>query len=83
VITHSAGNSRMFEKRAPRMAAGDHAPHSTVNTFLKDLEIALDTARELQLATPLAATAHTVFARAAQAGHGAHSDTLVARVYEA
>lgn len=83
VITHSAGSSKMFEKRAPRIAAGDHAPHTTVNTLLKDLRIALDTARDLGMAVPIAATAQSVFMKAASAGHGAHSDTTIVHVYEA
>ena len=82
VISQSAGTSRQFEKRAPRMVAGDHVPQSTVNIFLKDLEIALDTARSLKFPTPLAASAHQIFSMAAGAGDGASSDTTVLRVYE-
>lgn len=82
VVTASAGNSVQFAKRAPRMAAGDHAPQSTVNIFLKDLGIALDAARSLQFPVPLAAAAHQVFTMAAGAGFGRESDTNVLRVYE-
>lgn len=82
VITHSAGNSKMFEKRAPRIAVGDHTPHSTLDTFLKDLGIALESAREFGSAMPMAGAAHGVFAAAAADGHGRDSDTLVVRAYE-
>lgn len=82
VISQSAGASRQFEKRAPRMAAGDHAPQSTVDIFLKDLEIALDAARALRFPVPIAASAHQVFSMAAGAGDGPNSDTTVLRVYE-
>ena len=82
VVRQSSGNSRMFDKRAPRMAAGEHDPQATVKTFMKDLGIALDTARELGFATPMAATAQQVFAMAAGLGHAAESDTLLVRVYE-
>lgn len=82
VISQSAGTSRQFEKRAPRMVAGDHERHSTVNIFLKDLEIALDAARALRFPIPIAASAHQIFTMAAGAGDGANSDTTVLKVYE-
>jgi 3-hydroxyisobutyrate dehydrogenase len=83
VITHSAGTSRQFEARAPRMLAGDHTPHATVRTFLKDLGIALDWARTLDMAVPLTAAAHQIFTMAAGTGHADESDTTVVRIYEA
>jgi 3-hydroxyisobutyrate dehydrogenase len=82
VISQSAGRSFQFEKRAPRMVAGDHAKHSTVNIFLKDLEIALEGARQLRFPTPLTATAHQVFTMAAGMGLAMESDTRVLDVYE-
>lgn len=82
VVAQSSGSSRMFDKRAPRMAAGDHSPQATVKIFLKDLRIALDTAHGLGFPTPLAATAHQVFTMAAGLGHLDASDTLLMRVYE-
>ncbi|MEO8409605.1 MAG: L-threonate dehydrogenase, partial [Propionivibrio sp.] len=41
VITHSAGNSWMFENRVPHILAGDYTPLSAVNIFIKDLGIVL------------------------------------------
>lgn len=83
VITQSSGTSRMFEKRAPRIVAGDHAPHATVQTFLKDLEIALDTAQSLHCATPIASAARQVYRHSVDAGLAHASDTLLSRFYEA
>jgi 3-hydroxyisobutyrate dehydrogenase len=82
VVAHSAGRSFQFEKRAPRMIAGDHEPQSRVDIFLKDLSIALDAARGLNAPVPIAAAAHQVFTMAAGAGLGPKSDTEVLRVYE-
>lgn len=82
VVRHSSGSSRMFDKRAPRMAAGEHESQATVRTFLKDLGIALDAAGSFGFPTPLAATAHQVFTMAAGLGHIDRSDTLLVRVYE-
>lgn len=82
VITHGSGASRQFERRAPRMIAGDHTPHSTVRMFLKDLAIALETARQLDLPTPLAACAQQIFTMAAGAGFADESDTALIHLYE-
>lgn len=82
VITNSAGNSRIFEKRASRMAAKDYALHTTVNTLLKDLNIALLAAEELGVRTPLCSAAQQAFARAAEAGLGEASDTTLLSTYE-
>src|SRR3546814_17670466 len=45
VITHSAGNSWMFENRVPHILAGDYTPLSAVDIFVKDLGLVLDTGR--------------------------------------
>lgn len=83
VVTQSAGNSFQFQKRAPRMAARDHARQSTLNIFLKDLRIALDCAEAAGSPAPLAQGAHAMFALAAALGSGEDSDTLITRAYQA
>ena len=45
VITHSAGNSWMFENRMAHVLAADYTPLSAVDIFVKDLGLVLDTAR--------------------------------------
>ena len=56
VITHSAGNSWMFENRMAHVLAGDYTPLSAVDIFVKDLGLVLDTARATQV--PAAAGEH-------------------------
>jgi 3-hydroxyisobutyrate dehydrogenase-like beta-hydroxyacid dehydrogenase len=56
VITHSAGNSWMFENRMAHVLAGDYTPLSAVDIFVKDLGLVLDTARASQV--PAAAGEH-------------------------
>lgn len=82
IIPQSAGTSRQFEKRAPRMAASDHTPHSTIGIFLKDLDIAMDAARQLHFPVPMASMAHQLFTMAAGAGYVKESDTTILKVYE-
>ena len=57
VITHSAGNSWMFENRMAHVLAGDYTPLSAVDIFVKDLGLVLDTARATKFPLPLSATA--------------------------
>ena len=68
VITHSAGNSWMFENRMPHVPAGDYTPLSAVDIFVKDLGLVLDTARHSKFPLPLASTAHQMFMQASTAG---------------
>ena len=82
VITHSAGNSWMFENRVPHILAGDYTPFSAVDIFVKDLGIVSSTGRELTLPLPLASTALQQFTAASSSGHGQEDDSAVIKVYE-
>jgi putative dehydrogenase len=68
VITHSAGNSWMFENRMAHVLAGDYTPLSAVDIFVKDLGLVLDTARASKFPLPLASTAHQMFMQASHGG---------------
>ena len=81
VITHSAGNSWMFENRMAHVLAGDYTPLSAVNIFVKDLGLVLDTARASRFPLPMAALAHQMFMMASAAGHGNEDDSAVIRNY--
>ncbi len=77
VITNSAGSSWMFQNRVPHILSGDYTPLSSVNIFVKDLGIVLDTARKSAFPLPLTATAHQMFLAAAAAGRGGEDDSAV------
>ncbi|MEU7488146.1 L-threonate dehydrogenase [Streptomyces sp. NPDC042319] len=81
VITHSAGNSWMFENRMAHVLAGDYTPLSAVDIFVKDLGIVLDSARPEKFPLPLAATAHQMFLQAAASGLGAEDDSAVIKIF--
>ncbi|MQM38611.1 L-threonate dehydrogenase [wastewater metagenome] len=82
VITHSAGNSWMFENRVPHILKGDYSPRSAVNIILKDLGIVSDTARECTFPAPMASAALQQFAWTSAAGLGGHDDASVIRYFE-
>ena len=81
VITHSAGNSWMFENRMAHVLAGDYTPLSAVDIFVKDLGLVLDTARHSKFPLPLASTAHQMFMQASTAGHGREDDSAVIKIF--
>ncbi|MEU9866053.1 L-threonate dehydrogenase [Streptomyces sp. NPDC047971] len=81
VITHSAGNSWMFENRMAHVLAGDYTPLSAVDIFVKDLGLVLDSARPERFPLPLAATAHQMFLQASAAGFGREDDSAVIKIF--
>jgi uncharacterized protein YgbK (DUF1537 family) len=83
VITHSAGNSWMFENRMAHVLAGDYTPLSAVDIFVKDLGLVLDTARATKFPLPLASTAHQMFMQASSAGFAREDDAAVIKIFPA
>ncbi|HEY2256519.1 MAG TPA: L-threonate dehydrogenase [Variovorax sp.] len=81
VITHSAGNSWMFENRMAHVLAGDYQPLSAVDIFVKDLGLVLDTARASKFPLPLASTAHQMFMQASTAGFAKEDDSAVIKIF--
>ena len=80
VIVGSAGNSWMFENRAPHIVEGDYAPRSAVDIFTKDLGIVSDMGRQEKFPLSLSATALQMFIATAAAGMGRDDDASVARM---
>lgn len=81
VITHSAGNSWMFENRMAHVLSGDYTPLSAVDIFVKDLGLVLDTARATKFPLPLSATAHQMFMQASTSGFGREDDAAVIKIF--
>ncbi len=81
VITASAGNSWMFENRIPHVLAGDYAPLSAIEIFVKDLGIVQDMARAELYRVPLVAAALQMYLAASGAGMGRDDDSSLARLY--
>jgi 3-hydroxyisobutyrate dehydrogenase len=81
VITHSAGNSWMFEKRMAHVLAGDYTPLSAVDIFVKDLGLVLDMARASKFPLPLSSTAHQMFMQASSSGFASEDDSAVIKIF--
>ena len=80
VITGSAGNSWMFENRAPHIVEGDYFPRSAVDIFTKDLGIVSDMGRQEKFPLHLSTSALQMFIATAAAGMGRDDDSSVARM---
>ena len=80
-ITGGAAGSWSLSHLAPRMLAGDDAPGFMVRHFLKDMRIALDSARRLGLELPGLELAERTYERLAAAGHGDSGTQAVVRLY--
>ena len=81
VITHSAGNSWMFENRMAHVIAADYTPLSAVDIFVKDLGLVLDMARASKFPLPLSSTAHQMFMQASTAGFAKEDDSAVIKIF--
>ena len=81
VITHSAGNSWMFENRMAHVLSGDYTPLSAVDIFVKDLGLVLDMARASKFPLPLSSTAHQMFMQASTAGFAREDDSAVIKIF--
>lgn len=81
VITHSAGNSWMFENRMAHVLAADYTPLSAVDIFVKDLGLVLDMARASKFPLPLSSTAHQMFMQASTAGFAKDDDSAVIKIF--
>ena len=74
--------SRYFEKRVPRMRAGDFSPLFMLDFMAKDAGLGQDLARQAGVATPLLDRVIEALRRAQAAGLGQKDFSAVARIYE-
>jgi 3-hydroxyisobutyrate dehydrogenase len=73
----------MMDDRAPRMMQTDTTPTSTVDIFIKDLGLVVQSARDSGAPVPLAAAAYQMMVAAGGLGLGLSDDSAVIRAYEA
>jgi 3-hydroxyisobutyrate dehydrogenase-like beta-hydroxyacid dehydrogenase len=83
VIASGAGTSRMFELRAPMMAANTYLPATMrSSTWKKDMTVIGDFASALACPTPLFDLSATLYTAALAMGHGAEDTAAVCAVLE-
>jgi 3-hydroxyisobutyrate dehydrogenase-like beta-hydroxyacid dehydrogenase len=83
VISSGAGTSRMFELRAPMMAAATYLPATMRSaTWKKDMDVIGDFASGLACPTPLFDLSATLYTSALALGRGAEDTAAVCAVLE-
>jgi len=83
VIASGAGNSRVFELRAPLMARGDYAPTMKIDIWQKDMAIIAEFAKSLGVPVPTFAASAPIYDAAQAAGFGGEDTAAVAKVLAA
>lgn len=83
VIRSGVGNSRIFELRAPMMAADDYLPATMkIDIWHKDMDVIGRFATELGVPTPTFSATLPIYAAASAQGHGPEDTASVCAVLE-
>ena len=83
MIQSGAGNSRVFELRAPMMVKGDYTNVTMkCSVWQKDMDVIGSFAKKIGAPTPLFSATEPVYAAALKGGHGEHDTAAVCAVLE-
>jgi 3-hydroxyisobutyrate dehydrogenase-like beta-hydroxyacid dehydrogenase len=83
LIRAGAGNSRVFELRAPMMVKGKYDDVTMkIDVWQKDMQVIGDFARKIKVKTPLFTATEAIYDRALKTGHGAEDTAAVCAVLE-
>jgi len=82
VITRGAGTSEVLQMMGPSMLAKDFSPRATVDIFVKDTGIIMDTVRALDISLPVFSAVYQVYRMARARGFGPKDATSVLQLIE-
>jgi len=83
LITPGAGNSRVFELRAPMMVKGNYKDVTMkIDVWDKDMRVIGDYARKIKVPTPMFDASKPVYLKAMKSGLGAQDTAAVCAVLE-
>jgi putative dehydrogenase len=83
LITAGAGNSRVFELRAPMMVKGQYTDVTMkIDVWDKDMQVIGDYARKIKVPTPMFDASKPVYLKAQAGGFGAQDTAAVCAVLE-
>jgi len=83
LIKTGAGNSRIFELRAPMMVKNNYDPASMkISVWQKDMDVIGGFARKIRVPTPMFDASSTIYAKARKSGHDDHDTAAVCAVLE-
>jgi len=83
LVKTGAGNSRIFELRAPMMVKDRYDnPTMKISVWQKDMDVIGSYARQIGVPTPMFDTSSTIYAKARKSGHDDHDTAAVCAVLE-
>lgn len=83
LISAGAGNSRVFELRAPMMVKGRYDKATMkIDVWQKDMDVIGDFAKKIGVPTPLFSATEAIYDKALKSGHGAEDTAAVCAVME-
>jgi putative dehydrogenase len=83
LIKTGAGNSRIFELRAPMMVKDRYAPATMkISVWQKDMDVIGGYARKIRVPTPMFDASSAIYAKALKSGFGAEDTAAVCAVLE-
>ena len=83
LIKAGAGNSRVFELRAPMMVKGDYKNVTMkIDVWDKDMQVIGDYARKIKVPTPMFDASKPIYRKAEKSGFGAQDTAAVCAVLE-
>lgn len=82
VVSGGGARSAMVENKAEKVMNRDFTPHFMAQLLHKDLGLAADVAKELELSTPMLGVGKEIFQMAKAKGYGAEDMSAVIKCYE-
>jgi L-threonate 2-dehydrogenase len=83
LVTPGAGNSRVFELRAPMMVKGNYKDVTMkIDVWDKDMRVIGDYASKIKVPTPMFDASKSVYLKAMKSGYGAQDTAAVCAVLE-
>jgi 3-hydroxyisobutyrate dehydrogenase-like beta-hydroxyacid dehydrogenase len=83
LIKTGAGNSRIFELRAPMMVKNSYVkPTMKISVWQKDMDVIGSYARKIAVPTPMFDASKAIYAKALKSGHSAEDTAAVCAVLE-
>ncbi|HUD88938.1 MAG TPA: NAD(P)-dependent oxidoreductase [Xanthobacteraceae bacterium] len=83
LIKTGAGNSRIFELRAPMMVQNNYdAATMKISVWQKDMDVIGGYARKIRVPTPMFDASSAIYAKARKSGHDDHDTAAVCAVLE-
>jgi 3-hydroxyisobutyrate dehydrogenase-like beta-hydroxyacid dehydrogenase len=83
LVKTGAGNSRIFELRAPMMVKNSYGnPTMKISVWQKDMDVIGSYARKIAVPTPMFDASKAIYAKALRSGHSAEDTAAVCAVLE-